>query len=468
MFHLDLFQDILKLNIGVSQRDNDTMFSILNSIYPLQIHSYPSGLEHNGWIVPPYWKVDSATISRNKQIIFDAARHPLNVIGLSTSFQGTITKSELDKHVFFRDDLPEAIAFHSMNNYRPWARDWGFCIPASTYKAFDESEYTIDLRTQYIPGEMLVGECFHSGESQETIVLNAHTCHPCQFNDGFSGVAVLLAFFRWLAGRRTKYSYLGLLAPEHLGSVFFLSALSKERIGTLKMALFLEMLGIDQPFALQESFFGSSIADRVLLHLLNASGAPFRTGRFREIVGNDETVWEAPGVEVPCVSLSRCYRADYYPQYHTNQDDLGITSEPRLREALDLLIQATTILESDAIPTRRFDGLVALSNPKYGLYIERPDPTVKKNLSEADLLLGGIQDRLPRFFSGRHSVLEISEQLGVPHAPLLRYLQQFESKDLLDLRPVPSLDHYAFSGIANSTAPLRGEHESPTCVRIAT
>ena len=77
--------------------------------------------------------------------------------------------------------------------------------------------------TKFHDHEMLVGSCFHQGSSDQTIIFNAHTCHPGQLNDGFSGVLAILKIFDELKSRKTKYSYLGVIAPEHLGTVFYLS-----------------------------------------------------------------------------------------------------------------------------------------------------------------------------------------------------------------------------------------------------
>ncbi len=48
------------------------------------------------------------------------------------------------------------------------------------------------------------------------------------------------------------------------------------------------------------------------------------TGAFRELIGNDERQFNAPGVRVPMLSLSRVRRPDDpawpYPEYHSSAD----------------------------------------------------------------------------------------------------------------------------------------------------
>lgn len=438
MFHLDIFEKILKLNIGISQTDNEQMFALLNEIYPLKIHRYTSGKEHNGWVVPHNWIVHKALIKKDGNVLFDGTKHPLAVAGYSPSFTGKISKKELDERVFTRPELPNAYSFHCMNNYRPWATFWGFTMPHNIYKEWTDGEYEIELETEYRDGEMLVGEIFHQGESDEVIVFNAHTCHPTQFNDDLAGVAVILELFKYLKGKKTHYSYRGIFAPEHLGTVFYLGGLSDNEIKKMKMGAFIEMVGIDLPLALQKSFTGEHLIDKVAEYVCKNVNPETRVGDFRTIVGNDETVWEGAGIEIPFISISRCHKSPfYYTQYHTNEDDFSINSVSRLEETLEVLKQMVNIFENNKVIRRKFKGLLALSNPKHNLYIERPDPTVAKNLSEVQLKMGFMQDYLQRLFDEKTSVFEIAQRFDVPFETLSDYLKKFEEIDLIEFLPLP-------------------------------
>ena len=77
------------------------------------------------------------------------------VIGNSVGFTGRVDKAELDQHVFFSRAQPDAYAFHCTNNYRPWAKEWGFCIPLAQYETWPGGEYEVDLVTEFTIGEML-------------------------------------------------------------------------------------------------------------------------------------------------------------------------------------------------------------------------------------------------------------------------------------------------------------------------
>jgi len=177
----------------------------------------------------------------------------------------------------------------------------------------------------------------------------------------------------------------------------------------------------------------------VATHVLRENDPQLKTGDFRTIVGNDETVWEAPGIEIPFASLSRCFNPGYYPEYHTSRDDLELNRVEKLEQALGMLKRMVDVFEEDCTIERKFEGLVALSNPKYSLYIERPDPTVAKTFSSEDVVLGRIQDVLPRYLDGSLTVFEIAEKLRVPFRSLRGYLDRFAEKGLICLSPRNSL-----------------------------
>lgn len=429
MIDFTLFQKTLELGIGVSQRENAQLMDLLSQIVPLWIHRFASGREHNGWVVPHDWRVRKAEIRRDGRVVFDGLCHPLAVAGYSSSFSGRVSKAELDEHVFYRDSLPEAYVFHSVYNYRPWQKHWGFCIPWNEYRTWPDGEYEVDLDIAFEDGEMLVADAVIEGESPQTIVFNAHTCHPCQANDDMAGVFVLLELFSRLRRRKLHWTYRLVLAPEHLGTVFYIASLGESELRSIRLGVFAEMLGSDGPLVLQKSFSGESRIDHVAEDVLSRIEPDLHVGAFRTIVGNDETVWEAPGVEVPMISVSRWP----YPEYHSSFDSLDIMHPEKLNEAVDALEAMVDVLEADRVVQRRFTGLVALSNPKYDLYVERPDPVVEKGLTEEDLRFGEMQDRLPRYFDGEKTLFEMAREFGVDFRKLRAYLDRFEEKGLVEL-----------------------------------
>src|SRR5262249_46293543 len=204
---------------------------------------FQSGAEYNGGVVPDSWRVERAQIRRNGEVVFDGKGQPLAVAAYSNSFSGELELADLEEHLVTNPGLPDALVYHCMWQYRPWDADWALSIPHSLAARLAPGTYEVELVTVRDPGEMLVAEYEHRGSDARTIVLNAHTCHPRMANDDFAGVAALVRLFQWLRGRETRFTYLLVLGPEHLGTVFYLRDLPEERLEQLVGGVFAEMPG---------------------------------------------------------------------------------------------------------------------------------------------------------------------------------------------------------------------------------
>lgn len=401
---------------------------------PFTVHEYAAGQEYNGWVVPPRWEVRRALVRQDGRAVFDGTAHPLGVGSLSRSFHGRLGWEEFAPHVVTNAQLPAAHMFHCVWQYRPWAADWTLCIPWEIARNFGSGWYDIELETGEVPGGMQVAEYVHRGLSPRTIVFQAHTCHPGQANDGFAAVALLVRLFQWMQGRTTRHSYRLLLGPEHIGTVFWLSERTRQDMEHMVGGIFMEMPGISAPLKAASSFLGGQGVDRALRNAL------LRTEHvhvgWRKGAGNDETVWEAPGYEVPFVELTRCIdQFAPFPEYHSSFDTAEYLDGGRLEEMFRVLCDTVEIFESNEVPHRCFDGLICLSNPRYDLYAERPDPTVGKHCDAETERWGHLLDSLLRYFDGSMTVLDIAERHELPFGLLRAYLARFEEKGLLRFEP---------------------------------
>ena len=434
-----LTQNLCQLSSCVVGMQNETIFDTISKHIPITVHRYPSGMEYNGWVVPQQWHPVKALIFRDERVVFDGLSHTLGVASYSKPFSGTLDFEELKNHVVTLPHLPKAYLYHCMWQYRPWTADWALSIPYETFQTFGPGRYRVELETAYQPGEMLVGEYEHKGRSPLTFVFNAHTCHPHMANDDMAGVALLVRLFQWLRGQDTHYSYRLVLGPEHLGTVFYLRDRKPGDIERLVGGVFAEMPGTDFPLKLQASFRGGQLIDRAVGHALRHCGEASVAVPWRKGAGNDETVWEAPGYEVPFVELSRCGdQFAPYPEYHTSLDTPESLRLDKVESFYRVLLETVRILEHDATLHRAFNGLICLSNPRYDLYFERPDPAVAKNLAFDSEKWGALLDSLFRYFDGDMTVLDIAERHDVPFWPLYQYLQKFERKGLLSMRFAPA------------------------------
>lgn len=435
---IGLAQALCAFRAGVVADGNDGLFARIAEEVPLEIFRFASGDTHNGWVVPDNWRVKRAKLFRDGVEVFDGTAHTLGVAYYSKSFSGELAWDALKPYLVTNPDLPEAYMFHCMWQYRPWDADWALCVPYRIYRKLGPGRYRVELETERVPGEMLVAHAEVKGRGEQTIVFNSNTCHPHMANDGFAGTAVLIRLMQWLAGRDNRYTYRLVLGPEHLGSVFYLRDLPEDEIARMACGVFEEMPGTQGAIKAASTFNGEHKIDLAFANALKHHTKGYALVPWRKGAGNDETVWEAPGYEVPFVEVTRCEdQFAPYPEYHSSLDTPDIMIAGQLDEMLDTLKRVVFTLENDASIERRFDGLICLSNPEYGLYMERPDPTITKDLEADAEKWGHLLDCLFRYMDGTLTVLEIAERHDLPFERLHGYLKRFEAKGLVDMRFSP-------------------------------
>jgi len=392
-------------------------------------YKFKSGQEHNGWIVPNKWEVKEAKIIKNGQVVYDGQVHPLGVIANSSSFEGKISKGELIKHIYTAPERPGAIPFHFRQQYRPWISDWGFCMPHEKLESLKDGEYEIVLKTVLESGEMVVREFTIPGQSDETLIFVGHIDHPGLTNDDLAGCAVGIELLNQIVKKypKPRHTYKLLLTQEICGSVFYLEALGELGREKLKYSLFLEMLGNNNILNLQRSFLGDTLIDKAcVLAMKEFYDEPQRSYSFRESVGNDEIVFEAPGIEIPMPSLSRFP----YPEYHTSDENMDLIKEEKLQEASRVLMKVVDVFEKNVLVKRKFSGLVSLSNPKYDLYID-PGQIISTSKKE-DKKKSLFQYKMPRYLDGNYSILDISLEFNIEFSWLLDYFTKMKEKGLID------------------------------------
>lgn len=431
---LPLVEDLCRFRTGVVAPENAAMFERIRAEIPIRLRPYRSGEEHNGWIVPPEWRVKRAEIRRDGRLLFDGAQQALGVAAASDSFRGTLTLEELLPHIVSDPARPSAFVYHCRWLYRPWETDWAFSVPHEISSRWEPGRYEVTIETEKSPGEMLVADYHLPGERPETIVFNAHTCHPHMANDGMSGVATIVRLFQWLASVPRRYSYRCVFGPEHLGTIFYLRERSPEEIAQLVAAVFVEMTGTAEPIKAASSFLGGQTIDRAIRHAIRHHARAHEFVGWRRGAGNDETVWEAPGHEIPCVELTRCRSLfDPYPEYHTDLDTPRSLIPEQVTEVYETLVRAVEIIEKDAVMTRTFDGLLCLSHPKYDLYFNRADPSIPDE--KTDERWGALMDSILRYFDGSTTILDVAEKHDLPFNALVEYIRRFQEKGLIDIRP---------------------------------
>ena len=432
---IELARDLCAFATGVVADENEALFARIDRELPLDIHRYKSGDTYNGWLVPHNWRVHKAEIRRDGRVVFDGRAHTLGVARYSKSFSGTLSWDELRPRLVTNPSLPDAYVFHCMWQYRPWAADWALSVPHDIYRTLGPGQYEVELVTEYTPGEMLVAQHEKHGRSEKTIVFHSNSCHPHMANDGFAGTALLIALFKWLHTQDTFYTYRLVIGPEHVGSVFYLRDMPEAEMQRIVCGVFEEMPGTGGPVKIASSFVGGLPVDQAFANAARHYSKAYELVPWRCGAGNDETVWEAPGYEVPFLEITRSEDLMHpYREYHTSLDTPEIMIPAQMDELLLVFQKAVATLECNARAWRKFDGLMCLSNPRYDLYMEREDPAIAKNLPADSEKWGKLLDSLLRYFDGSLTLLEIANRHDLPFERLYNYVRRFEEKGLIDLR----------------------------------
>jgi aminopeptidase-like protein len=247
-------------------------------------------------------------------------------------------------------------------------------------------------------------------------------------NDDLTGVAVLAEVARrLLETEKLHHTYRLLILPETIGSVAYLSH-NEDLVPHMAGGLFLEMLGNDSPHALQGSFQPASQADRCLASALRGLDPQGYTAPYRTVIGNAERQFNAPGVRVPMLSLSRVEPDGSHPavpEYHSSLDTPAIVTEERLEESKRVLLELLQAWERNQYVVNKFKGEVFCSG--YGIWIDyRLNPEGHRRLFE-------IMERC----DGEHTVADIAMDLDVSFQAVWEVVSLLEEKELVYLSRTP-------------------------------
>lgn len=393
---------------------------------PMTIHQYPSGESCWTWRIPEKWTCHAAYLETldGKRLI-DAENHPLHVVSYSLPFEGVVDREELFAHLHTHPTLPEAIPFV----FKYYQRDWGLCCSQKLKDSLTDDQYRVVIRTTFESGTLKVGEVIVPGESEETFMLVAHLCHPAMVNDDLTGVVVGLEVMRHLMAQSPPYyTYRFLIVPETIGSIAYLSH-HEDLIPKMVGGLFLEMLGNDSPHALQLSFQPQSAVDRCLTTAFRGLDPAGYTAPYRKIVPNDERQFNAPGVRVPMLSLSRVETPSYppkpYREYHSSFDTPEIVTQARLEASREVVLGLLQAWERDQYIVNHFKGEIFLSG--YGIWIDyRLNP-------EGNLRLFEIMERC----DGEHTLSMIAQELGISFQSVWEVASLLREKGLVSFSRLP-------------------------------
>ncbi|MDX2157748.1 MAG: DUF4910 domain-containing protein [Hyphomicrobiaceae bacterium] len=393
----------------------------LACMVPIELHEIASGTAVLDWTIPPEWNLRSAHIadSRGRRLV-DLADNTLHVVSYSTPVRATMSLAELRPHLHSLPDQPDLIPYRT-SYYRP---AWGFCLQHRLLATLPEDTYEVVIDASLEPGSLTYGEALVPGETADEILLSAHVCHPSLANDNCSGLALLTWLGRFLASRRTRYTYRFLFAPGTIGSIAWL-ATNRGRLGVIRHGMTVSNVGDSGGPVYKRSRRGTADVDRAAALVLRNAGATARLLDFSPY-GYDERQYCSPGFDLP-VGAFQCSRWGEFPEYHTSADNLSFIQPQHLERSLRLICEIIDILEGDAL----LRSTMPYGEPQLGrrgLYDDPSGQPLPENVRMALLWVLSLAD-------GRQSLLAMAERSGVPFAALRLAADRLLAAGLLESMP---------------------------------
>ncbi len=373
---------------------------IVGEYIPLTVHEVPTGTQVLDWTVPQEWNIRDAYVAdgSGKRVV-DFAASSLHVLGYSVPVSATMPLSELRGHLHTLPDQPDLVPYRT-SYYRP---EWGFCLSQDTLDAMPDGEYEVRVDSTLADGHLTYAEHVVPGQVADEVIVSCHVCHPSLANDNLAGVAVATYLARALAEQNPYYTYRFIFAPGTIGAITWL-ARNAERIDQVKHGLVLACAGDRGNLTYKRSRRGDAEIDRVLGHVLSASGRPHRIDEFTPY-GYDERQYCSPGFDLGVGSLSRTPYAGY-PEYHTSGDDPDFVTPEAMEDTLALCREAFGVLDRN----RRYVNLSPHGEPQLGrrgLYDSLGGRSDAKQAQMAMLWVLSLSD-------GENTLLDVAERSGLP------------------------------------------------------
>lgn len=332
---------------------------ILQDLVPLELTEVPTGTRVFDWEVPKEWNINDAyIIAPGGQKIADFKINNLHVVNYSVPVNRELSFEELEPHLHYREDLPEAIPY--VTSY--YKENWGFCLSYNDYRRLPkEGTYKVFIDSTLDKGHLTYGEAFLPGELKKEILISTYLCHPSMANNELSGPLVAAGLYRHIkAMPRRKYSYRFVFAPETIGIIAYLARYGQHFMEYLHAGYVLTCLGDSGTFHYKRSKRGNSIADKAAEHVLKYSGRPYELLDFA-IGGSDERQYCSPGFNLPVGSLMRT-PYHIFKEYHTSLDNKQFISFKALRESTEMYFKFIRALELNEC----YENLVKFCEPQLG------------------------------------------------------------------------------------------------------
>ena len=431
----ELLARLFPITRSLSGEGNRQTLEILREIAPITTVEVPSGSKVFDWTIPDEWSIRDAWIKNDKgEKLVDYKRSNLQVVSYSEPVHLRLRFEQLEPHIFYLENRPEAIPYRT--SY--YNRGWGFGVTKNQYELLrtigTELEVFVDSSFDS-SGSMSIGELFIPGELSDEYIVSTYICHPAMANDNLSGMAVTALLARDFVGKqRPRYSWRFIFVPETIGPLAYFSfrEIDWRRI---QGGFVVTCCGGPGPIGLKATFLGDHTIDKAMNVSCKDNGViPVRYPFSPE--GSDERQYSSPGFRIPVGTI--CKDKYYeYPEYHTSDDNLDFVTGQQLGQTLQLYRDAIYILEQNRV----VNSLVPFGEAqlgKRGLYssiggsnnqpsVGRDKEVEKEDYSKLIAWIMFLAD-------GQHDLIDVARQTKIRFDQVIAVAEQLKKHRLIELR----------------------------------
>lgn len=330
----EFLKKLFPLNRSILNNGVEETYKILQEKLDFEIIKLPTGMECYDWIIPDQWEIKEAFIEVDGNKILDFKNNNLHILNYSEAVDEIISFSELEEHLYYLKDQPDAIPYKT--SY--YKRNWGFCLTYNQFLSLDRDKmYKVKVLSEFSKGNIIIAEKLLKGISEEEILISAYSCHPSMANDSLSGVVVWAMLLKFLSSqKRLNYSYRFVLLPETIGAIAYLKHREEAVKQNVKYGFVLTTCGGPGQFGYKYSFKGNALNDRCIEMTFKEEGVNYIKYPF-DISGSDERQYSSPFFRIPCGTISKDKYYEY-KEYHTSLDNLDFVKSKFLFETFFLYL----------------------------------------------------------------------------------------------------------------------------------
>jgi aminopeptidase-like protein len=376
-----------------------------------------SGTRVFDWTIPREWNIKDAYVANAAgERVVDFRTSNLHVLNYSIPLRAELSLDELKKHIHTLPDQPDLIPYRTSYH----EERWGFCMSHNALQALPPGKYTAVVESTLADGSLTYAEHTIPGESDDEVLLSAHSCHPSLANDNCAGMALLVMLAQDLGRRSNRLTYRFMFTPGTLGAVAWL-ATNEERAQRIKHGLVVSCVGDAGGPTYKKSRRGDAMIDRAMAHVLKHAAPTSKIVEFSPY-GYDERQYCSPAFNLP-VGLFQRSQHGKFPEYHTSADNLELIAPEHLKLSYNLVLAAIDVLERDRV--------LVSTNPKCepalgkrGLYSSLSGDKSAYDSNMAMLWVLNLAD-------GSHSLLDMAERADLPFAVIADVAERLEDAGLL-------------------------------------